>query len=104
MFSILSYKRVIDAFLRLKATYAKLPDGKLTAIIHGRAGDEKLCIAVNRGVPSVCETEGEYDIELDELEAVRFFFSHFSMDRRDCSPFAECVFPLPLFEYPADAV
>mgnify|MGYP004600644205 CR=1 FL=1 len=104
MFSVLCYKRVIDAFLKLKATYKKLPDGELTALIHGRAGDEQLKISVKDGETSVSEATGAYDIELDELEAIRFFFAHVSMDRREFSPFAESVFPLPIFEYPADAV
>lgn len=49
MFSVLNYKNVLEAFLRLKSTYTTLPDGELIALIHGRAGDEHLHISVKSG-------------------------------------------------------
>lgn len=104
MFTVFSYRRVIKAFAELKATYAHISDGELKALIHGRAGDERLLIAVRNGKVSVEEFDGEPDIELEHLEAMRFFFAPVEPGRRDLSCFAADLFPLPIFQYSADAV
>lgn len=106
MYSVLNYARVTDAFLRLKATYTALPDGRLSLLIHGRAGDERLCLSVTDGVPSVTvipDTE-PVDRELSHLEAIRLLFSAFEPSRRTLPAHARDWLPLPIWMYRADEV
>ena len=118
MFSVLNYKRVLEAFLRLKTTYTSLPDGELTVLIHGRAGDENLHLSVTDGVIAVehidaaaSATDHAADItskntqlELSHLEAMRYFFSPDCVARRNTPDFVKVWFPLPLWIYAADCV
>ena len=41
-FSVLNFRKVCSAFMKLKATYSKLPDGELCLSIDGRGGREKI--------------------------------------------------------------
>lgn len=104
MFSILCYRRVLEAFLKLKGTYTALPDGAFTVLIHGRAGDEHLTIRVKDGVVSVEDSTLAPEIELTHLEAARFFFSPTSTMRATAPAVAQLWFPLPLYLYQSDAV
>ena len=130
MFSVLNYKRVLEAFLHLKATYTTLPDGELTVLIHGRTGDEHLHITVKDNVITVedCGTFVESigspnfaadiaenitssdaqqslpQLELSHLEAMRYFFSPDCVARRTAPDFVKVWFPLPLWIYAADCV
>lgn len=118
MFSVLNYKRVLEAFLRLKATYTALPDGELTVLLHGRAGDEHLRVAVEDSIISVENidaatsaaniaenlTSKNLQLELSHLDAMRFFFSPDCVARRTAPDFVKVWFPLPLWIYAADCV
>lgn len=104
MFSVLCYRRVIEAFLRLKATYAPLPDGEFTALIHGRGGDEQLRIAVHNGEITVEATDSAPDLELGHLEAMNFFFSPTCTARLTAPIHVQMWLPLPIWLYNADAV
>ena len=118
MFSVLNYKRVLEAFLRLKASYTTLPNGELTVRIHGIAGNENLHISVTDGVISVENVDVEtsateigenidfsnIQIEMSHLEAMRFFFSPDCVRRRSAPDFVKLWFPLPLWIYAADCV
>ena len=104
MFTVLCYKREIEAFLCLKAEYTQLPEGEFTVLIHGRGGDETLLIAVKDGNITVEETDAMPEMELEHLEAMRFFFALVCEKRRKMPHYIQCWFPLPLWEYSADAV
>ncbi len=105
-YSVLDFEAVIRAFFALKATYATLPDGKLTLLIHGRAGDERLTLSVSHGVPAV-DRAGEdllVDRELSHLDAINLLFSPFCPARETLPDHARLWLPLPLWMYPADEV
>ncbi|MBQ8397123.1 MAG: GNAT family N-acetyltransferase [Clostridia bacterium] len=104
MFSVLCYRRVIEAFLRLKATYATLPDGELTALIHGRGGDEQLRIAVKDAQITVEPTDKTPDLELNHLEAMNYFFAPTCTARLTAPMHVQMWLPLPIWLYNADAV
>lgn len=106
MYLILNYAATIEAFLALKLTYTTLPDGELTLLIHGHAGDERIRIAVKEGKHTV-ETVAEdvpVDMELGHLEATELLFGCISADRETASPLLRAWFPLPLWMYRADEV
>lgn len=106
MYLILNYAATIEAFLALKLTYATLPDGELTLLIHGHAGDERIRIAVKEGKHTV-ETVAEdvpVDMELGHLEATELLFGCISADREIGSSLLRAWFPLPLWMYRADEV
>ena len=103
-FSVLSYRRVADAFIRLKATYEELPDGELRLLIHGRARDETLKIYVSGGCCGVAENDGAYDLELGHIDAMNLLFSSFCPGRERLPAFARVWLPLPLWLPRADGV
>lgn len=94
---VLDWETVLTAFLRAKASYASLCDGELTVLIHGKAGDETLKIAVKDNAVSVTEFDGKAQFDLDCLAAVRAFFSNYPTDRTAFPPAAQQWLPLPMF-------
>ena len=102
-YSIFHYKKVLGAFLKLKAAVLPLIDGALTVQIDGLAGREVLKITVKDGVPSVEDTEETPQITLEHKEAASFFFGLVSPARTLC-PVAAAWFPLPLRIDSADHV
>ena len=96
MFSVLNYRRVIEAYLLLKSTYYALPDGKLVVLIHGRGGEEQLAISVKEGKICVEETKEAPQMEFTHLEAMNFFFGNICTKRKEAPVFAQLWFPLPL--------
>ena len=103
-YSVLNYKAVTDAFLRLKLTYTHLPDGRLVLDIDGRGGREKIAIEVRDGVPSVTDTEEKADLTLGHIEAMNMLFGVVCAEREELPDFAKLWFPLPLFIYYSDTV
>lgn len=104
MFSVFCYRRVIQAFLKLKTSYTKLCDGELPVLIHGRAGEEALMIRVADGEAYVETTEETPLLELSHLEAMRFFFAPVCVKRNQLPEFAANWFPVPLWIYSVDCV
>ena len=104
MFTILCYRRVIEAFLKLKATYSTLADGSMTVLVHGHAGDEQLQITVEGGSVSVVPTDKAADVELTHLQALSYFFAPGCYLRDTAPAVAQSWFPVPLWGYAADAV
>ena len=104
MFSILCYRRVLEATLKLKATYANLAEGSMTVLIHGRAGDERLEITVENGKISVLPTDKAPDVELEHIPAMHYFFSPVCYARDTAPAVAQSWFPAPLWSYSTDAV
>lgn len=105
-FNVLCYRAVIEAFLALKLSYTTLPDGEMTLLIHGYAGDERLCVCVKNGEPFVekADDSASLDYELEHAEAIAFLFSPFSPMRESASELARLWFPLPLCTLRADKV
>ena len=104
MFNILCYRRVLEATLKLKTTYATLAEGSMTVLIHGRAGDEQLEISVRNGNVSVTPTDKTPDVELDHIPAMHYFFSPICYARDTAPAVAQSWFPAPLWSYSTDAV
>lgn len=102
--TVLNYEKTIRAFLNLKAQYCELEDGELRCLIHGENGDEKLLIRVKGGKVTVEKTEDEAELELEHLEAVRYFFSFLSLRRTKGKSAPNSWFPLPLFVYGCDGI
>ena len=103
-FSVLNYKAVIKAFLKLKLTYAELPDGSLTLDIDGQGGRECLRISIHDGVPSVEDYSGDADCRVSHLEAMNLLFAPVSFERDKLPGFAKLWLPLPIYLYSSDAV
>lgn len=104
MFSVLCYRRVLEACLKLKATYATLAQGSLNVLIHGRAGEERLQITVAGGDISVVPTDKTPEVELEHLQAMNYFFAPVCALRDTAPVQAQSWFPAPLWSYSADAV
>ncbi len=103
-YSILCYENVIRAFLKLKSTYSKLPDGELKLFIQGEKLPEQLKITVKDNNVTVEETDEKPDIILKHLEAMRFVGSHYSERRNEISAECQAWFPLPIYAYGLDNV
>ena len=106
MYLILNYTATIEAFMALKLTYTTLPDGELTLLIHGHAGDERIRVTVKKGKHTVepIPEETPVDLELGHLEATELLFGCISAARETASPLIRAWFPLPLWMYRADEV
>ena len=103
-FSVLNYRTVIEAFIKLKATYTDLPDGVLVLGINGRSRRENIMITVCGENISVEYTDAEPEIELDHLDAMNLLFAPVC-PRRECLPiYAKIWLPLPIYLYSSDAV
>ena len=102
--SVYHYEKVIAAFLKAKALEHSLQDGNFTCLIHGFAGDEKLEISCENGVPTVQKTAGTPDLELTHVEAENFFFANHSRHRRKLPHGGAGIFPLPFFLLTQDHV
>lgn len=102
-YSIFHYKKVLNAFLKLKAAVLPLMDGTLTVQVDGIAGREILKITVQDGKPTVEDTEEAPQIVLEHKEAASFFFGLVSPARTAC-PTSAAWFPLPLRMDGADHV
>jgi len=94
-YTIFHYKKVIESFMKLKASRLPLFDGTLTLQIHGICGTETLTIRVCEGNPSVDFTNKKPDIILEHTEAVSFLFG-LSSPARQKHALAAAWFPLPL--------
>ena len=104
MYTITCFRRVIDAFLTLKATYANLMDGKMTVLVHGRGGDENFTITVCNNNVTVEATDAQPDIELTHKEAVNIFFANVSTARNRAPAIISQWFPVPIWLYNSDDV
>ncbi|MCR4616445.1 MAG: GNAT family N-acetyltransferase [Clostridiales bacterium] len=103
-FTVLNYEKTIRAFLKLKAGYHKLVDGEIRYLIHGENGDEIILVRVAGGKVTVEKTGDKADVELEHLEAVRYFFSFNSPRRGGEGGAPDAWFPLPVFVYGCDGV
>lgn len=103
-FSVLDYKKVVNAFMKLKAEYCDLPDGSYVLDIDGFAKKEKLEISVKDGVIAVEYSDKDADMTLSHLEAMNLLFAPVCPARDLLPVFAKIWLPLPLYLYSSDAV
>lgn len=105
-YNVLNYRTITDAFLALKLTFANLPDGEVSYLIHGYAGDEILRITVKDGQGSVeaLPAGSPVERELTHFEAISLLFSPVSPLRDNSSDKEKLWFPLPICMYHADEV
>ncbi len=104
MILVYSFEKVIGAYLKAKASYAKLCDGELTVLIHGKYGDEKLLIKVFDNEVKVEKFDGEAEFELSHHAATRAFFSNLPADRAAFPAYAQQWLPLHVFLFPSDTM
>ncbi|MCI8387790.1 MAG: GNAT family N-acetyltransferase [Clostridiales bacterium] len=102
-YTIFNFKKVVGAYLKLKAVTTGLIDGSLGVEVNGYARKERFGIEVKNGVPTIVEDINKVDVTLEHHEAVTFFFGAVSPTRMRI-PIAAAWFPLPLFINPADHV
>ena len=105
-YTVLNYRLVLEAFLKLKLTFANLTDGTVTLLIHGYAGDERVRLTVKDSVPVVTEVSDEVpvDHEFTHMEALNVLFAPISPRRNDMNALMREWFPLPIWMYRADEV
>ena len=103
-YSIFCYENVLRAFLKLKSTYQRLPDGECVLLIEGEKLPEQLKITVKDNNITVEETTEKPDIALTHLEAMRLVGSHYSERRNELKPECAAWFPIPLYTYSLDNV
>ena len=70
MVNVLNWQGVLEAYLRLKASYTRLTDGRVTLGIDGEA----FTISVENGVPTVVKSDCAPDCAMTKLEAERLVF------------------------------
>jgi len=104
MFTVLNYKKVCEAFMKLRATYSPLIDGDLTLHINGYAKVEKIKLNVKDNQVAVTEIPDatEFDLTLSHREAMFLLFSSVPQPQEAQVPPA--WFPLPLHQFNADHV
>ena len=83
MILVYDFEKFIRASLKAKSSYAKLCDGVMTVLIHGKYGDEKLKIEVKNNEVKVEKFDGEAEFEMDHHKATRVFFSNLEADRAE---------------------
>ncbi len=105
-YTVLNYCLILEAFMKLKLTYADLADGEVTLLIHGYAGDERVKLTVKGGTPSVLRVSDDTpaDHEMTHLEALNILFAPISPLRDRMDGLMRDWFPLPLWMYRADEV
>lgn len=104
MILVFNFARVIKAYLKAKATYAKLCDGQATVLIHGKYGDENITVTVKDNNVTVEKTEKTPDAELSHFAATRAFFSLYQNERFNLPGCMQAWLPLPMFQSPCDTM
>ena len=93
-FNVVSFERVVDAYIKLKASYTCLLPGSVAISIKDYG---KIKIFANENDCGCVKFDGECDIELSKPDATRFIFGmHPSVSVIEPNLFAEANFPLPL--------
>ena len=93
-FNVVNFEKIVDAYIKLKASYTSLATGSVTISIkaYGKIkifADEKGC--------GCTKFDGDCDFELSKPEATRFIFGmHPPVAVTEPNFFAKANFPLPL--------
>jgi hypothetical protein len=94
-FKVISFARLANALMKLKATYSKLPCGEFVLGIEGY-GSVRLYSSKDGTGAALCDKAP--DVTLDKLTATRFLFGHMPADLiADVPDFVKVWLPLPLF-------
>jgi GNAT superfamily N-acetyltransferase len=101
-YCVLNWENVLRAGLKLQGRCKALLDGRITVLVHGFNGDEKLSIEVKEGQVAVEKFTGTADLELDHLDAQTYFLGPVSAARQ--CPVMENWFPLPVMIWGFDTV
>ena len=93
-FNVVSFENVVDAYIKLKASYTRLATGSVTISIKEYG---KIKIFANDNNCGCTKFDGECDFELSKSEATRFIFGmHPPVSVIEPNMFAKANFPLPL--------
>ena len=93
-FNIVSFERVVDAYIKLKSSYTRLAQGSVTIHIEDYG---KIKIFADENDCGCVSFDGKCDFELSKSEATRFIFGmHPSVSVTEPNLFAKSNFPLPL--------
>ena len=93
-FNVGSFEKVVDAYIKLKASYTCLVPGSVAISIKNYG---KIKIFANENDCGCVKFDGECDFELSKPDATRFIFGmHPSVSVIEPNLFAEANFPLPL--------
>ena len=93
-FNVISFERVVDAYIKLKASYTCLVPGSVTISIKDYG---KIKIFANENDCGCVKFDGECDFELSKPDATRFIFGmHPPLSVTQPNLFAKANFPLPL--------
>lgn len=103
-FTVLNYKPVVSAFMRLKSTYTQMPSGSFVFEVDGMGGRERLKLEVISGEIKVEASEEEPEAVLSHLEAMNLLFAPVSVARERLPAHARAWLPLPIYLYASDAV
>lgn len=93
-FNVVNFENVVDAYIKLKASYTRLAIGGVTISIKEYG---KIKIFANDNDCGCTKFDGECDFELSKSEATRFIFGmHPPVSVIEPNMFAKANFPLPL--------
>ena len=93
-FNVVSFEKVVDAYIKLKASYTCLVPGSVAISIKDYG---KIKIFANENECGCVGFDGECDFELSKSEATRFIFGmHPPVCVIEPNLFAKANFPLPL--------
>lgn len=93
-FNIVNFENVVDAYIKLKASYTCLAMGSVAISIRDYG---KIKIFANENDCGCVKFDGECDIELSKPDATRFIFGmHPPVSVIEPNLFAKANFPLPL--------
>jgi len=93
-FNVVSFEKVVDAYIKLKASYTELMSGNVTISIKEYG---KIKIFANENGCGCVKFDGECDFELSKSDATRFIFGmHPPVSVIEPNLFAKANFPLPL--------
>lgn len=105
--NVINYKTTLEAFARLKGSYAAIPEGAFTLGVQRGDKLEKYRIEMSGdiSVTDVTETAAEPELSLPHLRMQEFLFSSAAgAYLGPLSAFAKALFPLPFFFANADKV
>ena len=93
-FNIISFEKVVDAYIKLKASYTCLMPGCVTISIKGYG---KIKILANENSCGCVRFDGQCDFELTKPDATRFIFGiHPPVSVIEPNFFVKANLPLPL--------
>ena len=93
-FNIVNFEKVVDAYIKLKASYTRLAVGRVTISIKDYG---KIEVFANENDCGCVKFDGKCDFELSKSDAARFIFGmHPSVAVIESNLFAKANFPLPL--------